>query len=42
MYSPYVFAIAHISSDIPYAIIGAILYWVLMVRLQLLPLRTFH
>ncbi|KAI0800819.1 ABC-2 type transporter-domain-containing protein [Fomes fomentarius] len=31
MYSPYVFAIAQIISDIPYGIIGAILYWVLMV-----------
>ena len=31
MYSPYVFAIAQIVSDIPYGIIGAILYWVLMV-----------
>ena len=33
IYSPYVFAIGQLLGEIPYSILCAIIYWVLMVRL---------
>ena len=33
IYSPYVFAIGQLIGEIPYSILSAVLYWVLMVRI---------